>query len=54
MSQVETRKNRITKNNKYDEYEKTTRHKQERYYCATYNFGHQTTKSILDHNIIKA
>jgi len=54
MSQVKTRKSRIIENDKYDEYEKIAKYKQERYRCVAYNFGYQTTKSILDHDIIKA
>ncbi len=40
MSQVKTKKNRIIEDDKHDKYKKTTRHKQERYYCATYNFDY--------------
>jgi len=54
MPQVEARKDRITEDDKYDEYEKTARHKQERHRCAAYDFDHQTTKSILDHDTTKA
>jgi len=54
MSQLKTKKSRIIEDDKHDEYEKTARHKQERHRYAAYNFGHQTTKSILDHDIIKA
>jgi len=54
MSQVKTRKSRIIEDDKHDKYKKIARHKQERHRCAAYNFGHQTTKLILDHDIIKA
>jgi len=34
MFQLKTKKSRITKNNKYDEYKKIIKHKQEHYCCA--------------------
>ncbi len=53
MPQLKAKKNRITKNNKYDKYKKSARHKQERHCYATYNFGHQTIESISNHDITK-
>ncbi len=54
MPQLKTKKNRIIEDNKYDEYEKIAKYKQECHCCATYDFDYQTIESILDLNIIKA
>jgi len=52
--QLKIEKNKITKNDKRDKYEKIAKYKQERYRCAAYNFSYQTIESILDHDIIRA